>query len=210
MQLIRSLGWSLIFVVGLCAPAVAQQEPAAEPTADGAPQMDAGTHGVRVRDLDQRVDQLGRDIFRSRVALEMLQQRYLDDPFGIAQTTIRHENGMGPFYRLVGATYALDGRPVFRRLDASGDIGRLDGFDVYAGGIPLGEHVLSVRLDYVGDGRGLFPYLEGYRFTIRSSHSFTAPSTGRLELRVRTTERGGPLSDMRERPAIEYAEEISR
>lgn len=62
-------------------------------------------------------------------------------------------------------------------------------------------------LRYEGDGHGVIGYLPGYRFLVRSSHQFTVPTEGRLDLRVRPFTRG-PMAPYTERLAIEYEERV--
>src|SRR5205085_12347248 len=117
------------------------------------------------------------------------------------------ENKMSGSYQLVKAVYALDGAPIFNRADEEGGLGEKTEFDVYNGSIVPGEHTLTVNLEYRGHGYGIFSYLKGYRFKVRSSYSFSAPENERITIRVVGYEKGGPTAPLEERPAIRYAEE---
>ena len=61
--------------------------------------------------------------------------------------------------------------PVLRRMLAGALADRRE-FQVYNGQIGSGDHTLGVNLEYVGAG---LPYMKGYRFTVRSTQSFTVP-----------------------------------
>ena len=40
--------------------------------------------------------------------------------------------------------------------------------------MPPGDHTIQVALTFQGNGYGVFSYLRGYKFEVKSSHSFTA------------------------------------
>ena len=83
-------------------------------------------------------------------------------------------NEMGGAFRLVKAVYALDGVQILSKADDSGRLSEMKDFDVYNGAIQPGSHTLTVQLVYQGNGFGVFSYLKGYKFTVRSSHTFVA------------------------------------
>jgi hypothetical protein len=184
--------------------------PAAETSA--APEeteMDAGTYAVRLRDLEQRINELKEQIFRSKARLSLLAETVLQGVVAGAQAVISHENRMSSSYRLVKAVYALDGAPIFNRADEEGSLGEREQFDVYNGSIVPGEHTLTVNLEYRGHGYGIFSYLKGYRFKVRSNYSFSAPEGRAVTIRVVGYEKGGPTAPLEERPAIRYVERVS-
>ena len=65
-----------------------------------------------------------------------------------------------------------------------------------------------MNLEYRGHGYGIFSYLKGYRFKVRSSYSFSAPESKAVSLRVVAYEKGGPTAPLEERPAIRYQEQV--
>ncbi|MFI5298004.1 MAG: dihydrolipoamide acetyltransferase, partial [Polyangiales bacterium] len=58
-------------------------------------------------------------------------------------------------------------------------------------------------------GYGIFSYLQGYKFEVRSSRSFTAMEGKTISLRVIGYEQGGPTTPLEERPAIRYIEKLT-
>ena len=171
--------------------------------------MDAGTYAVRLRDLEQRINELKEQIFRSKARLSLLAETVLSGVVAGAQAVIVHENQMSNSYRLVKAVYALDGAPIFNKADEEGGLGEREAFDVYNGSIVPGEHTLTVNLEYRGHGYGIFSYLKGYRFKVRSNYAFTAPEGRRATIRVVGYEKGGPTAPLEERPAVRYIERVS-
>ncbi|MEM9691107.1 MAG: hypothetical protein AAGA56_01055, partial [Myxococcota bacterium] len=59
-----------------------------------------------------------------------------------------------------------------------------------------------------GNGYGVFSYLRGYRFEVRSSHSFTAVEGKTTRLRILAYEKGGVTTPIEERPAVRYLEKV--
>jgi hypothetical protein len=172
-------------------------------------EVDAATYAVRLRDLEQRINELKEQIFRSKARLSLLAETVLQGVVAGSQTVIVHENKMSGSYKLVKAVYALDGAPILNRADEEGGLSEKTEFDVYNGSIVPGEHTLTVNLEYRGNGYGIFSYLKGYRFKVRSSYSFSAPEGKAVNLRVVAYEKGGPTAPLEERPAISYQERVT-
>jgi hypothetical protein len=86
-----------------------------------------------------------------------------------------------------------------------GPLGDQTEFEVYNGSIVPGDHNITVNLEYRGNGYGIFSYLKGYRFRVRSSYTFNAPE-GRGDDPRGRYEKGGPTAPLEERPAVRYTE----
>ncbi len=170
--------------------------------------MDAGTYAVRLRDLEQSVDELKEQIFRSKARLSLLAETVLHGVVAGAQSRIVHENKMGNSFKLVKVVYALDGAPILNKADEEGALGEREEFDVYNGSIVPGEHTLTVQLEYRGHGYGIFSYLRGYRFKVNASHTFTAGEGKVTSIRVVGFEKGGPTAPIEERPAARFIERV--
>ena len=172
--------------------------------------IDAGTYSVRLRDLEQRINALKEEIFRSKARLSLLAETVLEGVVGGGQAVIIHENRMSQSYRLVRVVYALDGAPIFNKADEEGRLGEQQEFEVYNGSIVPGEHTLTVNLEYRGHGYGVFSYLKGYRFKVRSTYTFAVPEGRISTLHVVGYEQGGPTTPLEERPAVRYIERVER
>jgi len=186
----------------------ADSNPQPQPAAQNE-ELDSGTYGVRLRDLEQRINELKEQIFRSKARLSLLAETVLQGVVAGSQARIIHENKMGNSYKLVKAMYALDGAPIFNKSDEEGALGDQSEFDVYNGSIVPGEHTLTVKFEYRGHGYGIFSYLKGYRFKVSSSHTFSAPEGKALTVNVVGYEAGGPTTPLEERPAIRFVERVA-
>jgi hypothetical protein len=171
--------------------------------------VDSGTYGVRLRDLEQRINELKEQIFRSKARLSLLAETVLQGVVAGSQARIVHENKMGNSYKLVKVVYALDGAPIFNKADEEGGLGDQEEFDIYNGSMVPGEHTLTVKFEYRGHGYGIFSYLKGYRFKVSSSHTFTAPEGKSLTLNVVGYEKGGPTTPLEERPSVRFVERVA-
>lgn len=169
-------------------------------------EMDAGTYATRLRDLEQRIDALKEQIFRSKARLSLLAETVLQGVVAGAQAVLIHENRMSSSYRLVKVQYALDGARILNKADEEGPLGDQTEFEVYNGSIVPGDHNVTVNLEYRGNGYGIFSYLKGYRFRVRSSYTFNAPEGKAVTIRVVGYEKGGPTAPLEERPAVRYME----
>lgn len=182
------------------------------PTAAAAPVPfeDGGTltgeqYVVRLRDLEQRINELKEEIFRSKARLSLLAESVLGNVVGGSRAQITHQNEMGGTYRLVSMVYLLDGAPILTRNDDTGGLADQREFRVYSGQVGSGDHTLGVNLEYLGAG---LPYMKGYRFRVRSSQSFSVPEGKAIQIRVVGYERGGPLEPPENRPAVRYVQRV--
>ncbi len=194
------------------APATgAGAEPAAEPPADNPPAAAAptgappeGGYTVRLRHLERSVSELKEQVFRTKARLQLLKETVLGGVIGASQALIKHRNEMGASFRLVRAVYALDGVQIFSKADDSGQLGEVQEFEVYKGAIQPGSHTLSVQLLYQGHGFGVFSYLKGYKFNVRSSHTFVAAEGRSTSVVVAGYEKGGATTNMEDKPAVDF------
>ena len=113
---------------------------------------------------------------------------------------VEYEHAMGKGFVLVGAAFALDGELVFDSNDPKW-VGR-QRFVVSETDLGPGSHELGVFLNLRGEGHGVFSYLRGYRFQVRSSERFDLDAP--MVIKVIGHERGGPTTDLEERPAVRY------
>ena len=126
-----------------------------------------------------------------------------------ARATITHKNEMGSMYTPVRYVYALDGAEIYAATDETGKLAEKKEIQVFDGAIVPGNHTLSVQMIYQGNGYGLFSYLKGYRFTAKSSHTFTAGEGKQLQLKVVGYEKGNPVTtDPKDRPSVDFRESV--
>jgi hypothetical protein len=163
---------------------------------------------VRLRDLEQRIDDLKEQIRRSHTRLSLLSDTILSGGVGGARAEITFKNDMSGAFRLVGAIFVLDGAVQFNRQDDSeaGLLASQKEIPIFSGSIPPGDHTLQVVVRLRGHGYGVFSYLRSYKFEVPWSHSFTVGEGKTLALDVIAFEKGDVTTPVEQRPAIRSAE----
>jgi len=177
----------------------------AAPVGDDAGAVTGEQYVVRLRNLEQRINELKEEIFRSKARLSLLAESVLQNAVGGSRAQIVHQNEMGGSYRLATVVYSLDGAPIFNREDETGALADRREFQIYNGQIGAGDHSLGVNLTYIGAG---LPYMRGYRFSVRSTQSFSIPEGKAIQIRVVGFEKGGPLESPESRPAVRYVQRV--
>lgn len=185
-------------------PAAPVTPPRADtPAADGAPRRD-GNYVLRLRELEDQLNDLKEEIFRSKSRLVLLRERVLGTRIGGAQAVLTHVNDMGATFTVQRVVYVLDGQQLYVANDDDGELDDREEIELYNGSIVPGTHNLAVEIEFVGNGFGLFSYLEGYRMTTRSSTVFVAEDGKVADIRIVAFEEGGINQPMEERPTIRF------
>jgi nucleoid-associated protein YgaU len=192
------------------AAATPAPSPAGAPPADaaGAPPAaaagggDSGAYTVRLRSLEKNVNELKEQIFRTKARLNLLKETVLGGVIGASRAVIHHKNEMGSSFRLIKAAFALDGVQIAAK--SEGGLADMQEFDVYNGAIQPGSHTLSVSLQYQGNGFGVFSYLKGYKFNVKSSHTFVAGESKSTNITVVGYEKGNITTQLSDKPAIDF------
>jgi len=183
------------------APPAPGDAAAPAPAAGGA---DSGAYTVRLRSLEKNVNELKEQIFRTKARLNLLKETVLGGVIGASRAVIRHKNEMGSSFRLIKAAYALDGVQIYSKSDETGRLAEMTEFDVYNGAIQPGSHTLSVVLLYQGNGFGVFSYLKGYKFTVKSSQSFASAESKSTNITVVGYEKGNITTQLADKPAVDF------
>jgi hypothetical protein len=174
-----------------------------------APVDTQANYTVRLHDLERRVDELKEQIFRSKARLNLLKETVLHGFIAGAHAVILYRNEIGSMYTPVSYVYSLDGNEVFAKIDESGKLADQKEFEIFNGTLAPGNHTMSVRMVYVGNGYGVFSYLKGYRFNVNSSRTFTAAEGKQFQLKVVGHEKGNIMTtDMKDRLDVAYRENV--
>jgi uncharacterized small protein (DUF1192 family) len=193
-------------------PGEAQPAPSAAGAAKPAAPMTADeVNDLKVRTLEERVSDLKEKIFRTKARLMNLQEMVIGGDITTgAKAVLVHRNEMGSSFFLESAAYALDGAPIYTKVDVDGDLEKREEFEIFNGRVVPGNHQISVQLVYRGHGYGVFSYLEGYRFKVQSSYTFTADPGKVNTIKVVGFEKGGITAELKDRPAVRYDVDTQR
>jgi len=182
---------------------------ASKPAAAPATSSEDVPVNLRLRQLEQRVQALKERAWRAKARVEMLKEAVLGGGIG-ARAGILHQQKMGNSYRLIQLVYALDGTTIFTRKDDTGAMHETKQFEVLSGPITPGSHTLSVMAIYRGHGYGVFKYLRKYKFTVRSSHTFTVDEGRGVSIKVVGFEKGGSTTPLEDRPALDFQVSVTK
>lgn len=171
--------------------------------------MDGSTYVVRLRDLEQRVDELKEQIRRSHTRLSLLSDTILSGGVGGARAEISFKNELSNAFHLTGATFVLDGSVQYNKQDDTGALAEQKQIPIFSGSIPPGDHTLQVVLKLRGHGYGVFSYLRGYKFNVPATHSFTVTEGKAVKLEAVVWEKGDVTTPLEERPAIRWQQTVS-
>jgi len=163
-------------------------------------------YNIKIRELEERVNELKMKIFQSKARLLSLQEAVLHGIITGAKAVLIHRNAMGGSYKLVQATYHLDGAPIVNKVDESGELDKKKEFQIFNGTIKPGPHTLSAYLVY--QGAGFLPYLNKYKFRLQSSYTFPVEEGKITRIKIVGYEKGGVWEDWKNRPSVRYDVEV--
>jgi hypothetical protein len=172
------------------------------------PAVDGATYLVRMRDLELRVDQLKEQIRRSYTRLSLLSETVLAGGVGGSHAQVDFTNDLSGAFRIERLLVVLDGAVQYNKQDTSASLAKQDEFPVFSGSVPPGDHTLQVLVRLRGHGYGVFSYLRGYKFEVKSAHSFTVTEGKTIEINIIVWEKGGVTTPLEQRPAIRYVERL--
>ncbi|MFN7132947.1 MAG: dihydrolipoamide acetyltransferase [Myxococcales bacterium] len=203
---------AVAFAQDAAAPAPAPISPAvttevkAEAPAATTPQTADEQFDVRVKTMEEQVNDLKEKIFRTKARLLLLQESVLGGGSVSqgAKAVLVHRNEMGSSFVLKSVAYALDGAPVYTKVDVDGDLDKREEFEIFNGRIVPGQHQIAVKYEFRGHGYGVFSYLEGYKFAVQSSYTFDAEAGKVTTVKIVAHEKGGITTDLKDRPAVRY------
>ena len=176
----------------------------AVPMASANTTVDGQTYSVRLRDLEQRVDELKEQIRRSHTRLSLLSDTVFAGGVQGSRAEISFQNDMSSAFRLTRALFVLDGAVQYNKSDDTGALGEQSTIPIFQGSIPPGDHTVQVLLQFQGNGYGVFSYLRGYKFEVRSTQSFTASEGKTTNMQIIAYEKGGVTTPLEERPSVRY------
>jgi hypothetical protein len=170
--------------------------------------MDGPTYAVRLRDLEARVDELKDQIRRSHTRLALLSDTIMSGGAAGSRAEVAFDNEMSSAFRLVRALFVIDGTVQYNRQDETGALADQKNIPIFSGSVPPGDHTVQVLLSFQGNGYGVFTYLKGYHFEVKSSHSFTSVEGRAITLTATALEKGGVTTPLEQRPSVEWHEKV--
>jgi hypothetical protein len=170
--------------------------------------MNGATYAVRLRDLEQQVDELKDHVRRSHTRLALLSDTILGGGTAGSRSEVDFKNEMSSAFLLTRALFVIDGQAQYNRQDDSGALADQKDIPIFSGSMPPGDHTIQIALTFQGNGYGVFSYLRGYKFDVKSSHAFTAIEGKTITITATAYEKGGVTTPLEQRPTIEWQEKL--
>jgi hypothetical protein len=188
------------------APPAEQAKPRAPPDATTTVATDKAVYAVKLQDLEQRIDELKEQV-RRRDARNALRDSFSHGGIG-SRLSIHFESALSRVFVVTGVRLVLDGAVQYAKNDPTGSLGGPSGIAMFSGSVPPGDHVVQMLVELQGNGLGVFSYLRGYRFQVRSTYSFSAIEGKTIDLDALTWEKGDLTTPFERRPAVRYTEKV--
>lgn len=168
------------------------------PTPKGEEDYDA-----RLRDLEEKVVGLKEKVYKTKSRLVLLREQILHNVIAEAKAVVVHRNEMGGDFTLEQVLYFLDGKKIYFQDNRGGTLDSRKDFEIFNGNVLPGNHMISVELVYRGSG-GMFSYVDGYLFKIKSNYTFYATKGRITKVAVVGYEKGDITTDLQDKPYVKY------
>jgi len=189
-------------------PPTTPTSPGTTPGAATAPKTQQ-SYAVKLRQMAERVSTLKELVSQTKIRLNLLKESVLGQTTAASELVIIQDNRMGSSFRLLAYRYLLDGKQLEAKSDLSGKASEKGTRSIYAGPALDGVHILTVEYVYRGHGFGVFSYLRGYRYRIRSSYRFKVTVGTGTTVRVIPFERGSAFTPLKQRLSVKYEKKTS-
>lgn len=165
---------------------------------------------LQLRGLEHDVNRLKEKVFRSKARLSTLNETLVSGrAVQGAKLILNHLNEFSNF-RVKSIIYHLDGTPLFAQADVEGALSKQQKINLYDKIIIPGNHMISALIKIEVKGFGLFSYAKGYRFQIKTSHSFYIEEGKITTINVTLYEKGGFFSDLTKKPDVVFKAGIKK
>ena len=145
--------------------------------------MDGATYAVRLRDLEQRIDELKEQIRRSHTRLSLLTDTILSGGVAGSRAEIRFKNELSSAFRLTRALFVLDGAVQYNKSDETGALAEQTEIPIFSGSMPPGRsHAPGAAATSRATATACSRTCAATTSRSRSSHSFTAVEGKTLNL----------------------------
>jgi hypothetical protein len=164
----------------------------------------AGEYETRLARLKTALTTIESNISALEGRIATLESVALADPSETAHVVLIHRNEMGESFVLESLKYELDDAAIFNRLDPGTELNAKREFEIFFGRMRAGRHTIAVTMIYRGQGYGVYSYLKGYRFKIKSSYTFDATPAAKTCLKIVGYERESDSLELKDRPHVRY------
>ncbi|MGF1509102.1 MAG: hypothetical protein ACFB9M_06320 [Myxococcota bacterium] len=147
------------------APSGTDTSTASSPATRSSPEADGS-----IERLQQEIDLITSEIENANLEVDLLKDTALSGEVGRTHGVIMHQNALGAGFRLERIQYVLDGKTLLDKRTEEFDLRRNKLLPIYTGFMSPGEHLVEVEAAVRSGTYGLFTYVEGYEFSVRSRY----------------------------------------
>jgi hypothetical protein len=122
-----------------------------------------------------------------------------------ADLIIRMVGQSDPWFELPEVAIAVDGQGVLAATPAAALRGARE--FIHVPGVAAGRHIVSVAYRMRGKGSGVYAYMSGYEFKVKSSHTFNVAPAQTTCLSVLLYFLDDPELEFGDRPRVDFREE---
>lgn len=155
-------------------------------------------------DLEQDVNALKEDVFRSKAQLRELEEASLRGKVSGSKGSIDFDNQAQGIFALVSGEFYVDDRLVYKVVaDPKKSVEKLRIFD---DALLPGEHTLRIKLQYKGSDKALaqpFKYFQDYKFDLESTEKLPVEYGKTTVARVSVVDKGYFKADIKERLSLQ-------
>ncbi len=217
VRILGALRWSKVAaVVVATAMTVLMAVPAAAEEAGSAParsstvslgRISLADHRAQLNAFKIRVDSLRSKLGGVEARVAGLKQTVLVGAVMATRARLVHRNEMSGSFRLERAVYRLDGEEIFSRSgDSLSDAKEIVLFD---GPLTAGSHQIQVEMMFRGASVGVFTYLQGYKFKVRSRYLLDVIEGRNTVLKIVAFEADDITVEAKDRFKVRYDVEVN-
>ena len=152
------------------------EAPAAGPVVTASTPAEGGETAADINQellsMEEQVDALKEQVFRSKATLQLLKEIVVSDTAGSAGLVVNYHNKLGGGYTVESIAYLLDGQARFSKDDPSGALTTTRDLKILESAVAPGSHTLQVEIRLRPTGYKLFQYAKDYLLDVRSSYAF--------------------------------------
>ena len=160
-------------------------------------------HQAQLKAFNVRIDALKRRIRSVEARVAGLKQTVLLGAVMATRARLVHRNEMSGSFRLEKAVYKLDGETIFSRTASEG-LSDVEEVMLFDGPLSPGAHTVDVEMLFRGASVGVFTYLQGYKFNVRSRYQLDVVEGRNTVLKIVAYEAEDVTVEARQRFKVRY------
>ena len=162
-----------------------------------------GDFNKKLMDVENEVNDLKERFFKSKATLRLLKESIVQGAVQDARAKIWIKNDLSSSYKIEGSIQCnIDG--VDFPTSTEGNLASQKEYSIIDKEISPGKHVVDIKVNLRGNGKGFFSYINNYSFTVNRKGLFTAEQGDECQLIVNLYEKKGFGVSFLDKPQISF------